>query len=193
MTDHAMARTEDILASSIQTSDDVELDARFTRLYESAVPRVYSFVRSQVPTVDVAQEIVSRVFMKVYRHRAKVPTDGTEMIWVFRIARTTLIDYRRTDGRRQVVTVSATEMADAPDPVPNQESSYAARESAALLLRVLGTLGDDDRMLIALKFAGQRTNREIAAILGLSDAAVSMRLLRTLRRLRDRLAEMGLR
>jgi RNA polymerase sigma-70 factor (ECF subfamily) len=59
------------------------------------------------------------------------------------------------------------------------------------MIRVIGTLSDDDRTMLALKFGGHRTNREIAAIMDLSEGAVSMRLLRALRRLRDQLQEMG--
>jgi RNA polymerase sigma factor (sigma-70 family) len=55
----------------------------------------------------------------------------------------------------------------------------------------MSAMGVDDRMLLSLKFTAQRTNREVAGILGISEAAVSMRLLRALRRLRERLADLG--
>jgi RNA polymerase sigma factor (sigma-70 family) len=57
---------------------------------------------------------------------------------------------------------------------------------------VLSQLDKDDRTILGLKFTAQQTNREIAAILELSEGAVSMRLLRALRRLRERLSERGI-
>jgi RNA polymerase sigma factor (sigma-70 family) len=51
-------------------------------------------------------------------------------------------------------------------------------------------LPERDRTLLALKFSARRTNREIAGILSVSEGAVSMRLLRALRRLRDHLQEL---
>jgi RNA polymerase sigma factor (sigma-70 family) len=65
------------------------------------------------------------------------------------------------------------------------------KERWAVLLRVISLMDDDDRILLGLRFAAERTNREIAAVLSLSEAAVSMRLLRTLRRLRELLMELG--
>jgi RNA polymerase sigma factor (sigma-70 family) len=57
---------------------------------------------------------------------------------------------------------------------------------------VLSQLDKDDRTILGLKFTAQQTNREIAAVLELSEGAVSMRLLRALRRLRERLLERGI-
>jgi RNA polymerase sigma factor (sigma-70 family) len=73
----------------------------------------------------------------------------------------------------------------------NPEALYAAKERQARLLRAMSAMCVDDRMLLSLKFTAQRTNREVADILGISEAAVSMRLLRALRRLRERLADLG--
>ena len=50
---------------------------------------------------------------------------------------------------------------------------------------------EEDRSVLALKFAAQRTNREIADILSVTEGAVSMRLFRALQRLRDRMLKLG--
>jgi len=192
MSDHAIVQRGAVLAHPMDVSQLAALDDRFARLYETAFPRVYAFVRAQVGSIEVAQELVGRIFLKVYRHRAKIPQDDTAIVWAFKIAHTTIIDYRRTEGRHAAVSVSIDELVEIVDPLADPEAVYASKETAALVLRAMGNLDHDDRMLLALKFAGQRTNREIAVIVGLSEGAVSMRLLRTLRRLRDRLREMGL-
>lgn len=169
----------------------VELDAAFVEFYAEAFPRVYSFIRSQVGAQASAQELVARVFLKAYCHRSKLPRGGAATTWLFRIARNTVIDYWRVEGRRESASVSLEELADRPDANDNPEVLYAAKERQAMLLRVMGSLCVDERMLLGLKFTGQRTNREVAAILGISEAAVSMRLLRALRNLRDQLAQRG--
>lgn len=192
MSKDAIAPWGQVLAQSMEAPDAVRIDAGFARLYEAAFPRVYAFVRSQVSTIEIAQELVGRIFLKVYRHRAKTPPDDTAIVWVFRIAHTTVIDYWRTEGRHAAVSVSLDEIVEIADPIADPEAMYASKESAALMLRAIGDLDHEGRTLLALKFAGQRTNRELAAILNLSEGAVSMRLLRTLRRLRHRLLELGL-
>lgn len=166
-------------------------DAVMERLYVAAFPRVFAFVRYQVSSTEAAQEVVSRVFLKVYQHRNKVPDGDAAMHWVFRVARTTLIDYWRVDGRRERANVPVQEMVEQFSSSSTPELDYQRRRQLSDLLQVVSDLSDDDRAMIALKFAADRTNRDIASILNLSEAAVSMRLLRALRRLRQRLQSIG--
>jgi RNA polymerase sigma-70 factor (ECF subfamily) len=168
------------------------LEGEFAQLYAIAFPKIYRFVRSQAGSLATTQEIVGRVFLKAYCHRRHAPSGDAAMVWIFRIAHTTLIDYWRVDGRHESGYVSLDELAECRDDHANPEERYASKERAALLLRVMQDLADEERELLALKFTAQRTNREIGEILRLSDAAVSMRLLRALRRLKVRLLEMGL-
>lgn len=166
-------------------------DTAFVHFYEAALPRIYAFIRSQVANRETAQEIVARIFLKAYKHRARLPANEEALIWAFRIAHSALVDHWRVEGRKEAVRVSIEELAELPDEADDPEALYLTRERKALLLRVMSDLGHDDRMLLGLKFAAQRTNREIGSILGLSEGAVSMRLLRALRRLRKRLEELG--
>lgn len=167
-----------------------DLDARFSALYERAFSRVYALLRSQVRSSEVAEDLISKVFSKAYEHWSQAPPGEAATFWLFRIARNTLIDHWRVEGRRESLRVRLDEVEELSDP-STPESLYAARERTQALLEAMSTLDDDDRMLLSLKFAGQRSNRDIASILGISDAAVSMRLLRALRRLRVRLQEEG--
>jgi RNA polymerase sigma-70 factor (ECF subfamily) len=171
------------------TAQESAVDEAFAEFYNAAFHRVYSFVRMQVSSVALAEELVARVFLKAYRHRKKLPQGDSALTWLFRIARNTVIDHWRTDGRREAADVSLDELADVADAQPNPEVLYAAKEQQAMVLRVIGTMSIDDRVLLGLKFMAQRTNREVAVILGISEAAVSMRLLRALRGLKDRLSD----
>lgn len=169
----------------------VASDVVFEDLYSAAFPRVYSFVRCQVATTETAQEIVSRVFLKACKHRERLPAGDAAMHWIFRIAKTTLVDYWRVEGRRDRVSVSLQELSDLPSSGTTPEVAYERRQQVSDLLQTVGDLPTEDRLMLALKFAADRTNRDIAHILNLSEAAVSMRLLRALRRLKRRLQSIG--
>jgi RNA polymerase sigma-70 factor (ECF subfamily) len=172
-------------------ADCAALDIAFTEFYEANFARVYSFARSQVVSSGDANEVVGRIFLKAYSHWGNAPRQEEAVLWLFKIARTTVIDYWRVEGRREAGRVSVDELDDIPDAAINPEAGYALKERAALLLNALSQLDENNRMLLALKFTAQRTNREIAAILRISEAAVSMRLLRALRRMRDELTKLG--
>lgn len=166
------------------------LSIPFEAFYADTFPKVYAFIRCHVSSVEIAQDLVSRIFTKAYQHRHNVPSRApTE--WVFRIAHTTLIDYWRVERRRESASVSIDEILLRPTKGLNPEAAYARKQQAAHLFRVMAELSEDDRLALTLKFNGQQTNREIARILDLSERAVSMRLLRALRRLRDRLEAIG--
>ncbi len=166
-------------------------DATFEEVYAYALPRLYAFLRSQVHRRDIAEELLGRVLVKAYQRWGREPCDHGTALWMFRAARTTLIDFWRGDEPRRRASVAADELEDLPAPSADPETVLAAKEQQALLLQAISDLAEDDRVLLALKFAGERTNREIGPILGISEAAVSMRLLRALRGLRERLHNLG--
>jgi len=169
-----------------------DADEAFEQLYRAAFPKVYAFVRCQVSSVETAQELVGRVFLKAYRHRVKIPQAGpAHMQWIFRITHTTLIDYWRVERRREVLSLPIDEIAELPARSENPELALQRKQRGVHVIRVMNGLSHDDRTMLALKFCAQRTNREIAGILSLSEGAVSMRLLRALRRLRDQLKDLG--
>ena len=169
-------------------SDDA---VEFEEFYVAVLPKIYAFIGCQVRNHEIAQDIVSRTFVKVYEHWNHAPAGEAVIAWTFRIARNTLIDHWRVETRRASRSVSVEELAEVPSAASTPEVACARRERSELLLRAVRKLNDRDRILLALKFAGQRSNREAASILGISEAAVSMRLLRALRRLRLHLGDQG--
>jgi RNA polymerase sigma-70 factor, ECF subfamily len=176
----------------IDIAGEAAVDAAFEALYVAAFPKIYAFIRYQVSSQDAAQELVSRVFLKAYKHRARTPPSEPQMLqWIFRIAHTTVIDYWRVDRKRQSVNLSVEELSAVPSGSENPEQAYERKQRALDVVRIMHRLSEEDRTMLALKFAAHRTNREIAAILRLSEGAVSMRLLRALRRLREHLREIG--
>ncbi len=74
------------------------------------------------------------------------------------------------------------------DHEPTPASAAIRRELERRLDAAVGSLDDDDREVILMRHFEQLSNQEVAAVLGLSEPAASMRYLRALRRLRALLA-----
>lgn len=192
--DEFFATPSDVLAvrlpAGIQTSD--RADEAFTHLYQAAFSRMYAFVRAQINDTAAAEEITGRVFLKAYLHRHRLPDGDAAMQWLFRVAHNTLIDYVRVEGRRQRASVPLGDIHHlAHERQADPEAQYAAKERATLVFRAMAALDEPERTLLALKFVADRTNLQIAEILGISPGAVSMRALRALERLRRMVAEMS--
>ena len=70
------------LAAQAVTDSDA-----FTELYEHFFPRVYKFILSKTANEDIADEIISQTFMKVYEHlKDYSPERAAFSTWLFRIA-----------------------------------------------------------------------------------------------------------
>ena len=171
--------------------NEVAIDAAFEAMYRRTWRRVYSFVRCQVGDQSTAQELACRAFFKAYRSRHRRPSGLEDLLWILRIAHNAVIDHWRVEGRRASVTIPLDELGDLPAVTADPELAALTRERQAMLVRLMSELDSSERSLLAMKFAAQRTNREIAAVLSISEGAVSMRLLRALRRLREELQEAG--
>jgi RNA polymerase sigma-70 factor, ECF subfamily len=119
-------------------------------------------------------------------------------LWLRHIARDHIIDAhrrhrkarRRSLDREQPLAArladasSAQLMAQLCDPELTPASAAIRREMQRRLEAAIDALGDHDREIILMKHQEQLPNQEVAALLGLSEAAASMRYLRAVRRLR---------
>ncbi len=163
------------------------LNHDFVTLYRGTFREVYAFVRAQVADAATAEELVSGIYLKAYRHRQAAPPQGRQRFWLFRIAGTAVIDHYRTEGRRRAATLSLEDIGELTAAGQDPEQRLLERERMGRLLTALGELEARDRELLALKFASHHSNQEIGEVLRVSPAAVAMRLMRALRHLRRRL------
>lgn len=76
-------------------------------------------------------------------------------------------------------------------PAPSPSQALAADELAERLRLALGQLEDDERDLLLWRHFEQLTNREIAQLLGITEAAANKRYIRALGRLRGLLLNLG--
>lgn len=190
MADEVSLPLDGVLAGVLREGEAV-MEEDFAVFYRSHVRQVYAFLRCHASDASTAEDLTSRVFVKAYAARDRAPQGADRSVWLFRIAHTTLIDHWRAERRRPSVAVDVEELDEWPSGERDPEATFLVRERQAELMAAVAGMDEREQMLITLRFAAERTNREIAAILNISERAVSMRLLRALRRLRAQLRERG--
>lgn len=155
-------------------------EADWDALYAEQLPRVYNYLRFRVGDASVAEDLTSATFEKAWvarhRYRHDLASFGT---WLLVIARNVAIDHLRA-RRSHVPLEAAAELAGGRDPGELAEQ----RESFARLARLLETLPDRERELVALKYGAGWTNRAIAKATRLSESNVGTLLHRTIQALR---------
>jgi RNA polymerase sigma-70 factor (ECF subfamily) len=156
--------------------------SRFAELYELHFDRVYAYVARRVRDRAETQDLTAHVFQQALANLGKFKWRGAPFAaWLYRIAGNAIADHARRNMREINDPQSATETTAAA--VDLEEVERRAR-----LFRALDKLPDDQRRVIVLRFAEEKSIREIADELGRSEGAIKQLQFRGLENLRSRLS-----
>jgi RNA polymerase sigma-70 factor, ECF subfamily len=155
---------------------------RFVELYEDNFNRVYAYVARRVGSRQEAEDLTSEVFHRALEHLGQFEWRGVPFAaWLFGIARNAIRD-RAERARTERANPGRAEPAGAEGQIDLEEI-----ERRALLFRSVNALPDDQRRVIRMRFAEEKTIREIAQELRRSDGAVKQLQFRALKNLRARM------
>jgi RNA polymerase sigma-70 factor (ECF subfamily) len=147
-----------------------EPDEQFQRMWEQFSPAVLRYARRRVAPADV-DDVVAETFVVAWRRLAEAPS--FPLPWLFAIARGGA-NARRGDQRREALQVRLVQQPAGVAP----EADADHPDAVAALAR----LGQRDRELLTLLAWDDLTPQEAASALGISHAAVRVRLHRARRR-----------
>ena len=157
--------------------------AAFAAIYDHYFPRIYAYIRYRVRDGASADDVTAAVFERVLRNLGKYDPDQAPFaVWLFAIARNAAGDHLRAQQRRRWLPLDLVREWASPAPLPDEV--VIGGEARDALLAALTRLSERERDVLALKFAGQLTNRRIAALTGLSESNVGVILYRAIGRLR---------
>jgi len=156
--------------------------SRFAELYELHFDRVYAYVARRVGDRAETQDLTAHVFQQALANLGKFKWRGAPFAaWLYRIASNAIADHARRNMRESNDLQSATETT--AGAVELEEV-----ERRAVLFRAVDKLPDDQRRVIVLRFAEEKSIREIADELGRSEGAIKQLQFRGLENLRSRLS-----
>lgn len=155
--------------------------AAFARLYDNEMPRVYRYLSYHVSSREEAEDLTADVFQQALRHWSRVSSElNSPRAWLMTLATHRLSDH----FRRRRPASPLDDRFDLPADQPDPEATALQREEVATLLARLAGLPERDRTVLTLRFAADLGHREIGEVLGISEGASAVALLRALRRLR---------
>lgn len=156
----------------------------FIRVYNEFQPRIYSFIAPRVNSVEDAEDLTSKTFEKALRNLGSFDQDKSSMAtWLFRIANNLIIDhYRREATRKSVDPQSLLRMYE------TDEVGTDDIQRLEVLFNIMRDLPQSYQEVITLKFLQGLPNDEVAKILGCSSKTLSMKIYRSLKALKKRLA-----
>jgi RNA polymerase sigma-70 factor (ECF subfamily) len=157
----------------------------FGQIYDEYAWRIFRFMLAQVREPSDAEDLTSQVFLKVLRSLSRYEERGVPFgAWLFRIARTTLID----SGRRARPAVSLDQMSHQPR-ADDQRDALARAADAVDIRAALDLLSPDQRDVILLRFFAELSVREVGLLLGKAPGSVAVLQHRAMGRLRRHLGD----
>jgi RNA polymerase sigma-70 factor (ECF subfamily) len=153
---------------------------RFAELYEINFERVYAFIARRVGDRDAAEDLTSEVFHKALANLRRFEWRGVPFAgWLLKIAGNAITDRAQRAGKELAVDDPPEMSAEARTLVDLEEV-----ERRASLFRLVDQLPEDQRRVIAMRFAEEKSIREIAEALGRTEGAVKQLQFRGLQTLR---------
>jgi RNA polymerase sigma-70 factor, ECF subfamily len=154
--------------------------SRFAGLYERNFDLVYGYVARRLRDRAEIEDLTSEVFRRALAYLPRFEWRGVPFAaWLLRIAANMVSDHVRRSARQRP--------AAAPDLVEEPDLEEAERRAA--LFGLVEALPKDQRRVIVLRFAHDKSIREIARALRRSEGAVKQLQFRALRRLRARMGK----
>jgi len=150
---------------------------QFGALYELHFELVYAYVVRRVGDRDAAEDLTADVFHKALAGLPRFEWRGAPFAtWLLRIAANAIADRGKRPAREVTDLDSIPEAGAVPD--------LAKIERHALLFRLVDKLPEDQRRVVIMRFAEQKSIKEIAHEMHRSEGAVKQLQLRALGNLR---------
>ena len=165
----AAARSDEALLGAIAVGDRDAMRVLFTRHQT----RVFRFVLHIVGSRALAEDVLSEVFLDVWRKADRFEGRSTASTWLLAIARHKALTSCR--GMRTEPLDDAL-VQEIPAASPDPESDLAEHDRAAALRHALLALSPEHREIIDLVYYQEKSIGEVAEILGIPRNTVKTRM-----------------
>jgi len=176
---------EAALVRRVQARDELA----FRELVERHQSKVFSIIYGILRNHNDAEDIAQQVFAKVYFSIRNFDFRSSLLTWIYKITVNECYDYLRKKRVRKLVYESDFSQEDAQRmeaSEPAVDQSVAADTSLAqrdLVAKLLEKVSPEDRNLILLKEVEGHSVEELAAMTGLNENTIKVKLFRTRQKL----------
>ncbi len=153
----------------------------FEDLYGQYYPKVYRLCMGYTNDEELAKDMVQDIFIAVWKHLPGFRNEASVGTWVYRIATNHCLRAVEKEQRNAVIGL--------PEQLPEAPAANI-EEQLQLLYQCIAMLKETDRIIIALVLEGL-PQAEIAAIAGLSEGNIRVKVHRIKEQLTQKIKEHG--
>jgi RNA polymerase sigma-70 factor (ECF subfamily) len=178
------ATSDEALIARIASGDQLAMQVLFGRHQV----RVYRFILRQVRNPATAEELLSEVFLEVWRQAGKFEGRSAVTTWMLGMARLmALSTFRRRES--QLDEGAAERIEDHSD---TPETDLAKRDKAAVMRECMTHLSAEHREIIDLVYYHEKSVRDCSEVIGIPEATVKTRMFYARQKLGELLKERGI-
>jgi RNA polymerase sigma-70 factor (ECF subfamily) len=150
---------------------------------------VFRFVVRLVRDESVAEDLISDVFLDVWRQAGRFEQRSAVSTWLLAIARFKALSAlrRKPDEALDEEAAEAIE-----DPSDDPEVAVAKKDRSAVIRECLGGLSADHREIIDLVYYHEKSIEEVAQIVGIPENTVKTRMFYARKKLAELLKAAGI-
>jgi RNA polymerase sigma-70 factor (ECF subfamily) len=151
--------------------------------------RVYRFLLRFVANQSTAEDLVSEVFLDVWRQAAQFQARSQVSTWLLAIARYKALALLRRQSTEELDEERAAAIE---DPAPNPEVTVENRQKTEILRKCLSQLSATHREVIDLVYYHEKSIDEVAQITGVPQSTVKTRMFYARKRIAELMTERGI-
>jgi len=178
------ATADEVLITRIACGDRAAMQVLFGRHHV----RIFRFGLRLVRNEQVAEDLVSEVFLDVWRQAGKFEGRSSVSTWLLAITRFKALSAlrRRKDAELDDEAAAAIE-----DPSDGPELAVQKKDTSDVLRKCLEGLSPDHREIVDLVYYHEKSVEEVANIVGIPENTVKTRLFYARKKLADLLQAAG--
>jgi RNA polymerase sigma-70 factor (ECF subfamily) len=179
------ATSDEVLIGRIAKGDRLAMQVLFARHHV----RVYRFVLRLVRNESAAEDLISEVFLDVWRQASSFEGRSAVSTWLLAIAR-----YKALSAlRRQPEEELSEDVAEAiEDPSDSPEVAVQKKDTSEVLRKCLSELSTEHREIIDLVYYHEKSIEEVAQIVGIPENTVKTRMFYARKKLAELLKAAGI-
>ncbi len=170
--------SDQTLIARVANGDQLAMRTLFAR-HQTAV---YRWLRRMVRDEALVEDLLSDVFLDVWRQAGSFQARSSVSTWLLAIARHKALSARR---RRVDAELDEQVAAGICDPADNPEVSLLKKDRSELLRQGIGNLSGKHREVVDLVYYHGKSVKEAAEIAGVPEATIKTRMFHARRRLAD--------
>lgn len=150
----------------------------FEEIVDRYKNKLYSFLVKMTCSKQDSEEILQEVFIRVFKNIDKYNDRWMFSTWIYRIAINTYKSYMKKTKRLQTVPIDNVVVSINPAGEGCPENYYERNERQREIISLINSLKDKQRIPLILKYVKNFSYAEISDILGISEEAAKMRVMR---------------